>query len=152
MNKVCRTSGFLVAASVLISGLSGCAGYGVELQGGLFDLVGLNDVGKPQPEPKVKKRNTLVVPPSTDSLPVPGQAEPQQDGTVLAANGEAWPVDPDKVKAKNTAALKAQHEAFCEKARKRFELKLDTVLATGPLGSCNQSILRSFTNNTSTAQ
>ncbi len=143
MSKAYQALAYFIVPSFLILGVTGCAN--VELKGGLVELAGLNELGKKQAEPKMKKRSTLVVPPTTGSLPVPGSSNPQQNNVALSSNSEAWPVDPDQSKAQNDAALKAQHTAFCEQARRRFELKIDAVLASGPLGSCEQSILRNFT-------
>ncbi len=142
MNRVFRKSGAF-AALLFTSGLAGCAGTDVELNGGIFDLVGFNNIGKKQAEPELTQRSSLVVPPSTASLPTPGSSA--QQPTAVAANGEAWPVDPEKKDAQQTAALQAQHKEFCEKARHRYETGLSSTLEQGPLGSCEESILRNFT-------
>ena len=75
--------------------LSACSGTDVELKGGVFDLLGVSGSGQKRAEPKMKNRPGIVVPPSTASLPKPGAA-PQQ--TALAANGEAFPVNPEEAK------------------------------------------------------
>ncbi len=127
-------------------GLGGCSGYDVELKGGLFDMVGLSSIGKRPPEPKMKPRNGLVVPPTTASLPQPGTATAPPPGQVAAISGqESWPVDPDQSKEQQKAALAAKHKAFCEQARQRRDSGLTTDLPNGPLGSCEESILRNFT-------
>ena len=134
----------LVAASFAL-GVAGCSGYDVELNGGIFDLVGISDIGKKRAEPKLDKRNGIIVPPTTAALPPPG-GRPQPTGSqVAAANGQAWPVDPEIAKADQKQALLKQHLAFCAKARQRFAAQLDSFLQDGPLGSCDESVIRSFT-------
>ncbi len=44
----------------------------MELNGGIFDAVGLNDAKKVG-DPKLAERAPLVVPPSLDRLPPPGE-------------------------------------------------------------------------------
>ena len=132
---------FALGACGLLS-LGGCSGYDVELNGGVFDMLGVS--GKQQSrarEPKVVARQGLVVPPSTASLPEPGSAQPQ----VAAAGGQNWPVDPDRAKALQKDARQAQHDAFCAEARRRHDAGIDQVLANGPLGSCHESIVKAFT-------
>jgi len=147
MTSIFRPLGIFAATGLLVLSLGGCSGYDVELKGGIFDVAGLSSIGKKTAEPKMKKRNTLVVPPTTASLPVPGSGEQQQQQQVqtAAANGEAWPVDPEKAEVKKKAELAAKHKEFCEAARRRYEAGLEATLATGPLGSCQESILRNFT-------
>lgn len=136
-------AGSLAACAML--GLTACSGYDVQLEGGVFDLIGVSDLGKPKPEPKVAERNGLVVPPTTAALPVPGSV-PQRPPQIAGVNGDqSWPVDPDARRVENKQVLLKQQTAFCEKARQRFENGLDAVLASGPLGSCEQSVIKNFT-------
>jgi len=144
MMSIFRPLGIFAATGLLVLSLGGCSGYNVELKGGIFDVAGLSSIGKKTAEPKMKKRNTLVVPPTTASLPVPGSGN-QQPIQTAAANGESWPVDPEKAEAQKKAELAAKHKEFCEAARRRYEAGLEATLATGPLGSCQESILRNFT-------
>jgi len=137
--------GIIAAASLAAVSLTGCAGYDVELKGGLFDVTGLSSIGKKKAEPKLKRRNGLVVPPTTASLPVPGSGPAQAPPVAVAANGEAWPVDPERDKSLKKAAVLAQHKAFCTKARQRHQAGLSTTVEEGPLGSCEESILRNIT-------
>lgn len=121
--------------------LSACSGYDVELQGGLFEAAGLSNISKKREEPKLTDRPGIVMPPHTASLPQPG-AVPTQN---VAANGEAFPVDPEESKKTQTAALIAQHKAFCEKARERQKMGHTEVIENSPWGSCHESILKNFT-------
>lgn len=133
-------------AACTMLGLTSCSGYDVELNGGLFDVIGASNLGKPKPEPKMAKRSGIVMPPTTASLPVPGSGQRTQPTAVASVNGDqSWPVDPEALKAKNKQAALDQHLAFCEKARQRHEAGIDAVLASGPLGACEKSILKNLT-------
>ncbi|MGI9422068.1 MAG: hypothetical protein ACR2PA_02665 [Hyphomicrobiaceae bacterium] len=137
--------GAVAALSISLSiALTGCAGYDVDLQGGVFDALGVSSLGKKKVEPKMANRTGIVVPPTTASLPVPGSA-PAGAAPPVGVAGAQWPVDPEVERATKTAALKQQHEAFCEKARRDYQLKVISELPEGPLGSCEQSILRAIT-------
>ena len=134
----------LVAVGFALS-VSGCGGYDVELNGGLFDLIGASDIGKKRVEPKMTKRNGIVVPPTTAALPPPGGKPKPSGPQVAAATGQAWPVDPEVAKSDAKQAKLRQHLAFCAKARQRVAAQLDAVLQDGPLGSCDESVIRNFT-------
>ncbi|MEL6373221.1 MAG: hypothetical protein AAFR04_04580 [Pseudomonadota bacterium] len=101
----------LIATVAATLSLTGCAGIdGVELNGRVFDMLGVssknNNGGAP---PKLKQRAGLVVPPSgTGGLPQPGQtpAQPQ-------IAGAAWPVSAeDRLKSKD-AQRKAVIARYC---------------------------------------
>lgn len=130
----------VIGLSVLLSvSVAGCAGYDVELNGGIFDAMGVAGVvGKKEKEKKLAARPGLVVPPSTASLPSPGSVpQPQQAD-------QAWPVDPEERKASSKQIAQAKHEAFCQEQRRKHEAGLIPVLPDGPLGSCHQSIVKNF--------
>ena len=133
-------SGVIVACGLL---LSGCAGYDVELKGGVFDVLGISDIGKKKTEPKMAQRTGIVVPPRTAALPVPGsRPAPQQ---VASAGGQQWPVNPEDAQAGKKQALLNQQAAFCSKERQKLAAGLITVLGEGPLGSCEESVLKNLT-------
>ena len=94
-------------AGVLVAGLAACSGAesGVEMNGKLFDVVGMNSIGKKAPEPKLAERAPLVPPPNTGALPAPGAAEAPPEHM-------AWPDDPDRRKSSVAAS------ADTEKLRK----------------------------------
>ena len=127
-------------AAAAVAALAGCSGYDVELKGGVFDAIGVSNIGKKQPEPKLRDRQGLVVPPNTASLPPPGSAP--APSTEVAG---AWPVDPEKRKANDAAALRAKHEAFCAEAERRVNAGIDAVLKDGPLGTCHKSVVKALT-------
>ena len=138
------TTRCMILASVLAAGMvvSACSGANVELKGGVFDALGVSgDQNKKRNEPKMANRPGLVIPPSTASLPAPGTAQP----TVLAANGEAFPVNPEDAKRLKSADILQRHNTFCEKARQREKIGLAPTIADSPWGSCHQSALRNLT-------
>lgn len=131
-----------VLALCLVVPVAGCSGYDVELKGGVFEQLGIaGNLNKKREETKLRARPGLVVPPSTASLPKPGSAPNQ----VATAPGQSWPVDPEQKEASDKRAQIAAHEAFCEKARRRVDSGMDTVLADGPMGTCHKSVVKAFT-------
>ncbi|MEN2494935.1 MAG: hypothetical protein TECD_00845 [Hyphomicrobiaceae bacterium hypho_1] len=144
MIRTLRVSCAFVIIITSAFSLCGC-GPNVELKGGIFDATGLNRIGTTEPEKKVAKRNTLVEPPSVFKLPYPEYGLPDKKVSTSASELKSWPIDPDKIEVQNKEALKKYHKEFCEEARNRYRLKLDFVLAAGPLGSCDKSIIRNLT-------
>ena len=99
----------LVACGSLVAGLAGCSGAdsGVELNGKIFDMVGMSGSAKKSGgEPKLPERAPLVPPPRTDALPAPDSA---QAGTTHMA----WPNDPDRQRAAAAAAAKKSSDKRC---------------------------------------
>ena len=130
----------MLAAVVATANLVSACGGGVELNGGIFDALGVNDI-QSREEPKMANRPGLVIPPSTASLPAPGAAPP----TVIASNGEAFPVNPEEAKQQQNADILRRHNAFCEKARQREQSGITTTIDKSPWGSCHESVLRNLT-------
>lgn len=127
------TAGVLAVAMMV----SGCGFDGVELNGALFDYMGVSGNSGPKKEPKVAERLGLVLPPQMDRLPEPGAAPTQ-----TASIDPAWPVDPDGNKAAQAAALDRQHDAFCRDALWRAKAAGQTdAQIKGPKGMCNASAL-----------
>jgi len=122
--------------------LAACSGTDVELKGGVFDLMGISGtMGQQREEPEMQARSGIVIPPSTASLPAPGPAPKPQ----VAANSEAFPVNPEDAKKLKNADLVRKHEAFCDKARQRHEAGLTPTVESSPWGACHESVLRNFT-------
>jgi hypothetical protein len=128
-------SSFLPVIAACCAGLivAGCSMDDVELNGGIFDAVGLNDAKKTS-DPKLAERAPLVVPPSLDRLPAPGEAPaPSQ---IAGIN------DPDAAKQKSREELEKQQAEFCEKnydaAIRRGE---EAAMVEGPMGPCRKSVL-----------
>ena len=85
-------------------GLSGCAGYDVQLEGKIFEAAGLSGTVQ-QEEPKLKERAGLVLPPEKQ-LPAPGKR-------AAVPEGMQWPDDPD-LKARRVAqATEAERKKYC---------------------------------------
>lgn len=112
---------------------AGCGTDDIQFNGGIFDAVGLNDTKK-SADAKLAERAPLVVPPSLDRLPAPGEAP--------AAPQIADINDPDAAKQKSHAEQEAAQAEYCKKnydgARMRGE---EASMAEGPLGPCRPSVL-----------
>ncbi|HFB2048865.1 MAG: hypothetical protein HRT83_06400 [Hyphomicrobiaceae bacterium] len=143
VRKTLRGSANFILIFMLTLAPSGC-GSSVELKGGVFEMTGLNTIGTRIPEQKLSKRNILVIPPTTPSLPIPGYGFSDQRNSENLVRHQSWPIDPDQIKVVKDVELELQHEKFCEDARIRHRLKLDVVLAHGPLGSCDKSIIKNI--------
>ena len=86
--------------------LSGCAGADVQIDAPILEAAGINLTSKPPPEPDLEEKPPLVVPPSTEALPKPGERQ-------VAAADEQWPEDPD-VRAKREAEqAEKERERYC---------------------------------------
>jgi len=93
--------------------LGGCGAADVELNGKIFDWMGVSTASMNRKEPQLEPRQGLVVPPDTNRLPAPGSEQ-------AAAVEQSWPQDPDEVKAKRAVAQAQSVEAYC-KDRDWFE-------------------------------
>lgn len=123
-----------IIAAALLS--SACSPGDVELNGKLFDAVGASGVlGKQAGTAKMVERQGLVVPPSLDRLPAPGETQP----TAQLAEVK----DPDRAKRVNAAELQRQQAAFCKEHYELAKMRGDSNAdqAIGPAGSCRASIL-----------
>ena len=127
----------LLAALVLaLPGLAGCSMDDVQLNGKVFDAMGMNTTGSvKKDDPKIAAREPLVVPPGLDSLPPPGSGKEAQP-TLAEIQ------DPDRNQKVSKAELEKQQAEYCkvhyDQARTRGDDNAD--LATGPLGPCQQSV------------
>jgi len=86
--------------------LAGCAGTDVEIDAPILEAAGINLTSKPPPEPDLEEKPPLVVPPSTESLPKPGERQ-------VAAAEEQWPEDPDLIAKRQAAQAEAEREEYC---------------------------------------
>jgi hypothetical protein len=133
-----RRSIRMAVAFVAAFAAGGCSMDDVDLNGGVFDALG---VGANQPksaEPQLAARTPLVVPPSTASLPAPGVA-PESTATDVTVALD----DPDRKILVSEAQKQKQQEEFCRKnydpARAAGDASADSV--EGPLGPCRPSVL-----------
>lgn len=133
--RVLRSAG--VAA--LCAGLAGCGAGDVELNGKIFDALGVSSATQSKSaEPRVAARNGLVMPPSTGSLPAPGSGPPPEAEADLAFIN-----DPDRKKSVDKADLARRQAEFCkvnyEQPKARGDAAADN--AVGPAGPCRASFL-----------
>ncbi len=120
--------------------LAGCAPGDVEFNGKIFETMGLGQT-KTGSVPKVPERAPLIVPPSLQRLPQPGEVPPQ------AADAN-FPVDPERSSDQKQQQLAAAQTAYCkENYDKQIALgnRTHAETAIGPLGRCQAS---AFTNLT----
>jgi hypothetical protein len=117
--------------------LSGCGLDDIQLNGKLFDAVGMNSTGSVKKEATVRERQPLVVPPGLDKLPEPGSGGAAQAAAIPDVQ------DHDAKNQVTQAALEKQQADYCkvnyEQAKQRGDNNAD--LAEGPLGPCRGSIL-----------
>lgn len=136
LKKLAKTAVRGVALMAVIA-LSGCGVDDIQLNGKLFDAVGLNNTGSVKKEAKVAERSPLVVPPGLDRLPEPGSSGAAQ------ANAIPEVQDHDVKNQVTKAQLQAQQDAYCKvnyhEAKQRGDQNAD--LAEGPLGPCRGSVL-----------
>lgn len=130
------------AACGLALSLAACAPGEVELQGKIFDAIGV--AGSQQGggrNVKLADRAPLVVPPDTSRLPAPGETGSTDGGDVLAAID-----DPDRKKIRTKAELEKAQVEYCrvnyELPKARGDSSADS--ATGPLGPCRPSAFSAF--------
>lgn len=130
-----------VAASALSAclGLAGCGAGDVELNGKVFDALGVSSATQTKSgDPKVVARNGLVMPPSTGALPVPGSGPPPEAEADLAFIN-----DPDRKKTVDKEELARRQADYCkvhyEQAKARGDSAADN--AVGPAGPCRQTFL-----------
>ncbi len=130
-----------VAAAVMVAALclGACSPGEVEFQGKLFELAGMNNVGKRGSSAKIAERSGLVVPPDLQRLPDPNQPPAVNSGDAVLATIN----DPDQAKVKDKAELERQQAEICgdkyELAKMRGDPDADLI--SGPLGPCRKSVL-----------
>jgi len=125
-------------AACLALGVAGCSSDDIQFNGGIFDAVGLSDAAKAKSkEAKVAERPGLVVPPSLDRLPPPGEAAPESPQVAAIK-------DPDAMKKLSQEELQRQQAEYCkvnyEQAMARGD-EATALNAVGPLGQCRPSVL-----------
>ena len=129
-NFMCLSATALCALS-----LSGCSADDVQLNGKIFDVVGMTG-SAPKKTPQLAERSPLIVPPGLEKLPEPGSG-----GAGPAAI--AGIQDHDAKRQTSQADLERQQEAYCKVHYEDAKIHgdQDAVLATGPLGPCQRSAI-----------
>ena len=126
-----------ILAACLTLGIAGCGTDDIQFNGGIFDAVGLSDAGKTRGgDPKLAERAPLVVPPSLDRLPPPGEAPPPTQIADIK--------DPDAQQKLSQAELEAKQAEYCKVNYDQAMAHGDeatAINATGPMGPCRKSVL-----------
>jgi hypothetical protein len=116
--------------------VGGCSPGDIQLNGKIFDALGVNSESTSSKVPKLRERTGLIIPPDTGSLPAPGTGETPEP--MLAEIK-----DPDQMKKVSQLDLERQQAAYCkehyELAKLRGDLSADA--AKGPLGLCRPSAI-----------
>jgi hypothetical protein len=126
-----------IAKLAVVAGLAafaaGCSADDVQLNGKVFDAVGMN-TSSVKTAPKLKERAGIVVPPNLSSLP-----EPEAPSNTDPALAEIKDYDATRTTAQ--ADLEKQQAEYCKKNYDDAKVHgdQDAVLATGPLGPCQKS-------------
>jgi hypothetical protein len=94
-----------LAGALTLGGCGAAGGVDLQIDAPILNAVGLNLAGKKADEEDLPERPGLVVPPSTASLPEPGE----RTGTAA----ESWPVDADQEKKSAAEAKAAARERYC---------------------------------------
>jgi hypothetical protein len=116
--------------------LGGCAD-GVEINSPLLNSLGVatGALGQKE-EPKLAPRAPLVMPPSTQRLPEPGQ--PAAAVAAAPAANPAWPKDREQERVASAAERKRQHTQYCRDGNWKERAMDDGAGGMqGPDGSCN---------------
>lgn len=131
----------MAGAAVLAAGFlaAGCGAGDVELNGKIFDALGVSSATQQKSaDPKMAARTGLVVPPNTGSLPEPGSGQaPQADADLAFIN------DPDRKKTLDKTELDRRQAEYCkvhyEMPKARGDTSADS--AVGPAGPCRATFL-----------
>jgi hypothetical protein len=127
---------FVVAVALA---LSGCSAGDFELNGKIFDVLGVSSASQtPQKEPRLAARPGLVLPPNPDALPDPSSVPPP----VAAVDNPSWPKDADDARRVATSDSARKQEEFCKKDGNWREKSMrDEVGSTsGPGGNCSGNL------------
>jgi hypothetical protein len=121
-------AGGMVASTLLLAGCSD----GVELNGKLFDWIGVSPAAQEARtrEPKLAERAPLVMPPSSNRLPEPGSG--------VEPVNIAFPDDPEQRKAREGKERERLHLAYCrgEIQWKERAFNKDAAAPRSPYGPC----------------
>ena len=125
----------LISTAALVAAgfaLSGCGGDGVELNGKLFDMMGVSSSSQDTRtrDPNMADRPPLVVPPSVTRLPEPGSGKAMSED-VAALN------DPELRKQAAARERDRLHLAYCRGELQWREKALDpNAVNKSPYGPC----------------
>jgi hypothetical protein len=136
------TQSAVVAAFCLPLLLAGCGGVdGVELNGKIFDVLGVSAASQTKAEPQMADRAPLIVPPSVTRLPEPGSGQ-------TASQELAALKDPEQRKEANAKERERLHAAYCrgdvQWKDKAYKPEASSGAPRSPYGPC--SVLGSITD------
>ena len=93
--------------AVFLTLIGGCSAGDVQLEGKIFDALGVSETFNNRPEPKVKARAPIVMPPDA-KLPEPGKR------VVAKHQDNQWPDDPDERARKKLADAELEQKKYCQ--------------------------------------
>ncbi|MFM9848584.1 MAG: hypothetical protein ACKVP3_15650 [Hyphomicrobiaceae bacterium] len=131
-----------IGAAVItaLAGLGGCANEGIELNGKIFDALGVSTSSiAPRKEPRMEQRSPIVLPPDGKRLPEPGSA-PES-----ASQNQNWPQDREVKRVADAEEAKRKQAEFCRDGNWKEKAMKDEVgaEAKAPGGNCG-SIFSTF--------
>jgi hypothetical protein len=114
--------------------LAGCADSGLDLNGKVFDWMGVSAsaLAAKKDEPKLADRAPLVLPPDSSRLPEPGSGKPPQQAM-------AWPDDEEQRAKREARERQRLHEAYCRgdvQWKERVMNSEDVNTPRSPYGPC----------------
>jgi len=138
--KAARRLAGLLAAGACAFGLAACSPGEVELEGKLFDALGVNSVTKKSETPEMAERTPLIVPPSLQRLPKPGEDPSRQDGLLALID------DPDRKREQSKEELAQAQAEYCQKHYEPAVARGDADASeiAGPAGPCRPSVLNAL--------
>jgi hypothetical protein len=121
------------AVLVGVLGLGGCGGDGLELNGKLFDAMGVSAAAQKASaaEPRLAPRTGIVMPPDANRLPEPGSGGAPDIAAQLN--------DPDKIRQAAVADRARQHKLYCSgdlNWKERAANKDQASAPQSPYGPC----------------
>jgi hypothetical protein len=124
----------------LAAALAGCSAGDVELNGKIFDVMGVSAATKgPSSEPKLAARAPLVLPPDASKLPPP-DATAAPPAPALQADA-SWPTDADKARVSAAEDLERRQKEYCSGGNwKEKAIGREGEADKGPAGTCGGSI------------
>jgi hypothetical protein len=133
-----RLTGSLAVA--LSIALGGCSAGDIEINGKIFDALGVSTASQAKTrEPRLAARPGLVLPPNPEALPDPATVPPP----VVAIDNPSWPRDPDEARRTAVSDAARKQEEFCKKDGNWREKSMrdDIAAASGPAGNCQGNFL-----------
>jgi hypothetical protein len=134
----------ILGMAVLLMAFGGCSGEDIQLEGKVFDAIGMGKNSKKSAEPQMASRSPLVMPPNLERLPQPGEQPGGEAVDVAALN------DPDKKLIVNQVEMQKRQAEYCKVHYEQAIVHGDrdgADLAEGPLGPCKGSVLNAIDIN-----